>query len=435
MNGRKKYEGERYSFDKKKKRLGKGGNGAVYEVEVDGIEYPVVAKFFEYEGDDIETRYKRFKKEIEFACNMEKYDGIISIIDKKCPQSIPKSKEEAWFLMPKAVPYKVNRCIQISDKIDDMLRLAHIIETIHQKNYAHRDIKPENILILNDVLMLSDYGLVWGSEEERVTEANDRIGPYRILPPELEHVLIESIIDFRPSDVYLFAKVLWMTIKEDNIGFRGQYNRGDAQIYLKKQNYFVSTFEPIHKLLEEATYEDPDRRITIEKCIEYLTWQKMVLAYNEGERFPDEKIKQFQYDEYSKEMIAQNIPSELIYEEKQMIFELLKNIIPIAEVYIKGLGDFSKGKKIQISDFDVVSDKVSRLSYYYAGKRIKEYQLNIKKMICSKLTDDIILELESLDIVEQGYVSFEESIGDISNMFSKIYLTPNENIIVKKIRL
>lgn len=433
MNGRIKYEGEKYSFYKKK-RLGKGGNGAVYDVEIEAIDYPVVAKFFEYEGVDKEIRYERFKREIEFAHNMETSDGIMPILDQKCPRNIPKRKDEAWFIMPKALPYRVNMHKKMIDKLEDMLRLAHIIETMHQSKYAHRDIKPENILILNGKLMLSDYGLVWESGEDRLTKANDRIGPCKILPPELEHVLIELAIDFRMSDIYLFAKVLWMTIKEDNIGFRGQYDRGDAQIYLKKDKYFVSTFEPIHKLLEEATYEEPSRRITIEKCIEYLEWQKCILA-DDIDELSNEKLKQFQYDEYSKEIIAKNTPSELVYQEKQIIFEMLKVVVPIADIYIKGVGDFAKGKKVKISDFEVASDKVCCLSYYYAGKRIKEYQLNIKKMICSKQTEDIILELDSLDIIDQRYVSFGEGVRNIGNVFSKIYLTPDEKVIIKKINL
>lgn len=50
MNGRKKYVGESYSFYRKNRPIGKGGNGAVYEVELlsdNGLGVPMVAKFFE----------------------------------------------------------------------------------------------------------------------------------------------------------------------------------------------------------------------------------------------------------------------------------------------------------------------------------------------------------------------------------------------------
>lgn len=133
-----------------------------------------------------------------------------------------------------------------------MLQLARIIKCIHERNRAHRDIKPENRLVLDDRLVLSDFGLYWGIEEERLTELDERIGPYKIMPPELENVQTDLNLDFRPSDVYLFAKVLWMTLKGDNIGFRGQYQRGDSQIFLNKVKFGnVITLEPIHRLMQD----------------------------------------------------------------------------------------------------------------------------------------------------------------------------------------
>ena len=48
MNGRKKYIGESYSFYRKNRPIGRGGNGAVYEVELlsdNGLGVPMVAKF------------------------------------------------------------------------------------------------------------------------------------------------------------------------------------------------------------------------------------------------------------------------------------------------------------------------------------------------------------------------------------------------------
>ena len=67
MNGRKKYKGELHSFFRSEKNIGKGGNGAVYDVELEGngeLKCTVVAKFFEYDGVDKEKRYNRFRNEI-----------------------------------------------------------------------------------------------------------------------------------------------------------------------------------------------------------------------------------------------------------------------------------------------------------------------------------------------------------------------------------
>lgn len=78
--------------------------------------------------------------------------------------------------------------------------------------------------------MLSDFGLYWRMDSDRYTKLNEAVGPHKIMPPELERVHSGLKLDYRPSDVYLFSKVLWMTLKEDNIGYRGKYQRGDMQI-------------------------------------------------------------------------------------------------------------------------------------------------------------------------------------------------------------
>ena len=56
--------------------------------------------------------------------------------------------------------------------------------------------------------------------------------------------------DFRASDVFLFAKVVWMILKNDNMGFRGHYKEKIRQFYLNSSEYGVFTFEPIHRLFK-----------------------------------------------------------------------------------------------------------------------------------------------------------------------------------------
>ena len=158
MNGRKKYKGELYSFFRSERNIGSGGNGAVYDVEFEGdegFEFPIVAKFFEYGGVDKEKRYNRFKNEIIALNALKGIEGIMEVIDKQCPHVVPQTKDEAWYLMPKVKPYKLNRKRNIYSKILEMLQLARIIQSIHERDKAHRDIKPENILVLNETMRKS----------------------------------------------------------------------------------------------------------------------------------------------------------------------------------------------------------------------------------------------------------------------------------------
>ena len=437
MNGRKKYVGEKYAFYKNKPYIGKGGNGEVYDVELlpndNELQFPVVAKFFNYKGIDKEKRYNRFKNEVIVLDKLKGITGVMNIIDKKCPKNVPKSNDEAWYLMPKAKPYKITQTSNLYTKVTEMIQLANIIKCIHERKGAHRDIKPENILILNNQLVLSDFGLYWGMEEERLTELNERIGPYKIMPPEFENVQTDLNLDFRPSDVYLFAKVLWMTLKGDNIGFRGQYQRGDVQVFLKKENFGdIITLEPIHKLIEQATYEEMNKRISINKCIDYLELQCKLLNEEDRELLSNDLVSQLLYDEHVKTVVEHSEPDEMIYEDKRIISNMLKGVVPISKIMIKSINLGQRVKQIQLTDFQMGTDGICRFLYFNNGIKIKEYLLDISKMSYSNSNSNIVLELNDIELDDKEYVAYSEISRGFMDTYPKIYFTSKEKILIER---
>jgi len=432
MSSKKIYAGEQYSFYKGK-RIGSGGNGTVYEITLSeskdqSLDYPLVVKFFKYDGDDKDKkdkRYSRFRKEIEALKKLGGIDGIIEIIDKCLPDNTPERKDEAWYLMPKAEEYQFNKESSVYRKIEDMLSLAYTLKQLHSNELAHRDIKPGNVLILNDKLVLSDFGMVWEVNDERLTERNERIGPYKIMPSEFEHVQVDSNLDFRPSDVYLFAKVLWMNLKNDNIGFRGCYNRGDDQIYLDKSQHGACTLEPIHKLIEEATCEDMNQRITINKCIEYLLLQIQIIR--EPQSLSEEFLGQLQYEEESKRMVATTNPDEYVYEDKGKIYKMLQGFIDKADVYVQSLGGSEK-KKIRVTNCKLLSENIFQFLCFLNGRKVNEYLVNIKKMVYMIKDESIKLELDDFPMEDSSYTPF----GTNGMMPFKEYFSSGEQIIISK---
>lgn len=426
MSNKKVYTGEKYSFYRKEPFFASGGNGQVYEISIIG-EYngpKLVAKFFHCEKD-IEKRYKRFKKEAEFMFSAQDIKGIMPIYDMHFPNAL-KDGEGAWIVMPKADAYTVKYRRKIAEKIDDMLRLARIIEGFHLKKIAHRDIKPENILILNNNLVLSDFGLVWEYGQERITERWEKIGPYKILPPELEGAIGFEAIDYRPSDVYLFAKVLWMIIKEDNYGFKGQYNRGNSQIYLDREKYKVLVFEPLHKLLEQATCDEMICRINIHQCIEYLELQKNLLESQD--RF-SEIESSLRYDEVSKEILAKAEPEKVVYSDIKIIAKMIEGLLPCAETLIKHKSGIES--QIYVNSLKIILPNILLLYLFTNGKLIAQYKMKIKHMIFSVNSGEIEIVIENLDDIE-GFTLFTNMLGFHVRSNTKSYLSPNERLILRK---
>ena len=429
MDG-KRYKGEKYTFCilNKDDPIGSGGNGTVYEISAENSRDKLVAKFFSYEGTDQEKRYKRFVNEVSFYNNNKNIDGLMPILDNYCPKICDKDNK-AWFIMPKAYRYSL-KFGDFTRKIDNMLRLAEIIKKLHDRSYYHRDIKPENILILNGSIVLSDYGLVWCYGDERITGINERIGPYRILPPELESVNGDEAIDFRPSDVYLFAKTLWMNIQEDNNGFRGPYNRKDVQIYLNKKKMGVRTLEPIHLLLERSTYDDLSKRININECIRLLMLQKEIITNPNSPGLPT-RINAFVYDENRKEVVAQSEPTELVYEDTHVINRMLNQLLSISNVYIKNNIDGDPEKQIDVSRYDLHPDDNECIFYFDSNEGISiSYHMYIKRMVCASHSDEIILELDTYENPPSGYIRYGSKQLPLPNM--QYYLTNSENIILRK---
>lgn len=251
--------------------------------------------------------------------------------------------------------------------------------------------------------------------------------------PGMGRVQTDLDLDFKPSDVYLFSKVLWMTLKGDNIGFRGQYQRGEVQIYLNKEDYDnVITLEPIHKLMEEATFEEMGKRISIQKCIEYLELQRKILNREEYELLSNEFVSQLLYDEYSKKIIACSKPDELTYKDAAIITHMLRDIIPISNIFVKSLHSDQNIKQIQITDFQVGMDGICKLLYYNKGIKIKEYLLNISKMNYSNYSSVISLELNDISLVDEGYIAYSAAGHGFGNEYPRVYFSSGEKIIIKR---
>ncbi len=103
--------------------------------------------------------------------------------------------------------------LELTDRVDLLIRIAQVLSGVHAVEVAHRDLKPDNVLIGADGSpFLADFGLCLPLDaESRLTEEWRGVGPRLYLAPEME-VGANPDADHRPADFWSFAKVMWVVV-------------------------------------------------------------------------------------------------------------------------------------------------------------------------------------------------------------------------------
>lgn len=131
-------------------------------------------------------------------------------------------------------------------------------------------------------------------------------------------------------------------------------------------------------------------------------------------------------------IIACSKPDELTYKDAAIITHMLRDIIPISNIFVKSLHSDQNIKQIQITDFQVGMDGICKLLYYNKGIKIKEYLLNISKMNYSNYSSVISLELNDISLVDEGYIAYSAAGHGFGNEYPRVYFSSGEKIIIKR---
>lgn len=405
LNMKIKLRGQEYTvmYDPNGKCLGKGGNGKVYDAIVEGLKTTddsYVIKIYNCKNKK-EERYERFKREVKVV-HKKLYDveGVLPIIDYYLPNK-PTENDKAWYLMPKANNFQINVKKDLKTKLEEMMNLGLIIKRLHDLNVVHRDIKPENILFYKDEIVLSDFGLVGYENDNSLTISGERLGPIKIMPPELESVFDMGIDIYKSSDVYLFAKVLWMYLKGDNIGFRGEYRIADSQIGIDKNVFNQTTMEPIQFLLVNATKKECSERLNIHKCVELIKKQLAII----DNRLDGEELAELKNKEQLELFIDRTNPQEIVYKNRIQIIEFLENLdLFSATVIVKNNSireDFNGVKFVSKSP-------VSYFKKYSNGVVDLEIAGIVESLSITKSSNTAVIRFENYNNFDEKYLPFLE---------------------------
>ena len=419
-----KYTGKHFLFSKSGDEIGSGSNGEVYPIKYyycgDKSKKPnytsLVCKIFKCDDKiknaEKKERKERFKNECEFVYyNIRKLTNVIPVLDYYCNDD----KEEYWYIMPLAVEFGFINSKPLRTKLSEMLEIAEAIKSLHMLGKAHRDIKPQNILVLNDKVCLTDFGLLWTGYESKLTYEGEKVGPRFILPPELLSTTKKMNIDFRKSDVYLFAKVLWMYLYKDKIGFQGEYALSNLRISLNKTMFEETrnkSIFPLNMLMMNATKDDYTKRIDIDEAIRYINEQINII--DNGNLY-----KKYLFIDSKMDIFAKGKDVFRVYnntnEIKVFLLEAIKSDNLLFEIFEDGASE------------KLISPTIS----YYNGNaymiKVKEYNISfcVKELIVYQNENKFELIIEDNDNSKPFIIGmFHEG--------SSFTLTANQKIIVCK---
>ncbi|SFF88919.1 Serine/threonine protein kinase [Halobacillus alkaliphilus] len=316
------YRGKKLEFQKAEK-LGRGGNGVVHEIVcIPPSDNRLVVKILTYSQRNFEKKFTRFKHEVLTVQRLyHMCEGLLPIIDYYLPDDVPPKNDPAWFVMPFARQFKdhiFGNQFNIIQKMKLVKDIGRILSRIHNEGYSHRDIKLDNLLIYNDHVVLSDFGLVSHEEYDRLTGVNERVGPWNTIAPEMQREARE-ITDAQPADVYSFAKLIWIILMEDEDCFEGQYGK-EKVFALNVHQFAVDSIECIERLLIDSTNDDPGQRPTVLEVLNYIDqWERVnsdeVLLKQEKRMVAEESIRRTLR------------PASTIFTEFEAILDIIERII------------------------------------------------------------------------------------------------------------
>lgn len=217
----------------KQKKLGKGGQGTVWQaIRHDTGE--TVAMKFPLESLDMSEGSpdrKRFVREVRYQSTL-RHAGIMPIVAMNLKAAKP------FLVMPLA-----------SHSLEDLLTSGRLTEELtfsiaaevlaaleyaHEQGVLHRDLKPANLLYLQGRWVISDFGLCrqMDSNSTIITQVNTAVGSPVYMAPEQYDNAHEAKA---PADIYSIGQILYHCLVGDVPFPRARIAKLDV-----KYRYFIS---------------------------------------------------------------------------------------------------------------------------------------------------------------------------------------------------
>lgn len=156
-----------------KSQIGQGGNGIVWKVTCEGIEYALK----QLNTEDSKKK-ERFINEINF-CKNSQSENIVKIIESG------ENHGKIFYVMPlyeSDLAKIIQKTINLEDAFNYSIQIVKGIKYLHENKVIHRDLKPENILI-NPGVVIADLGIAH-FENSILTAKNELVANRWYAAPE-----------------------------------------------------------------------------------------------------------------------------------------------------------------------------------------------------------------------------------------------------------
>lgn len=162
------------------RELGRGGMGAVYHGQKNGIDYAL--KFLLNDSSDQE----RFEREAAALAQVDRHPNVVSI------HSYKQHGARRYIVFDLLTGGDLKSRLSQRERFpeEEALKLAkqvaNALSHIHRNGFLHRDLKPENILFHGDSErpLISDFGLAYSTQFETLTLSGELLGTPTYMAPE-----------------------------------------------------------------------------------------------------------------------------------------------------------------------------------------------------------------------------------------------------------